>query len=172
MELTRKQKTVKYASYCLLILLADLLQNTSGLLPEIFGARCFILIPAAVILAASENELSASLLGLFAGLLWDCSSAVHLGFNCIFFTVICFTVSALINNYIRDTFITNMIFCVTATVLYCLAYWLLFIIIKGVDGGEMTILTFYLPCAVYTTVVTFFVYAIYKPIKKKLTKTV
>ena len=83
MDLTRKQKTIKYICCCLLILLADLLQNVSGLLPEIGGARCFLIIPAVIILSFGESEISAALLGLFAGFLWDMSSAVHMGFNCI-----------------------------------------------------------------------------------------
>lgn len=168
MDLTRKQKTIKYVCFCLLILIADLLQNVSGLLPEIFGARCFIIIPAVVILSLGEDELTASLLGLFAGFLWDMSSAVHMGFNCIFFAVICFISSALVNRLIRDTFITNMLLSITAIILYCLTYWLCFIIIKGVDGGEDTIFSFYIPCAIYTAAITPIVFLIYKPIKKKL----
>lgn len=170
MDLTRKQRTTKYICCCLLILLADLLQNVSGLLPEIFGARCFLIIPAVVILSLGEDELTASLLGLFAGFLWDMSSAVHMGFNCIFFAVICFISAALVNRLIRDTFITNMLLSITAIILYCLTYWLCFIVIKGVEGGEGTILSFYLPCAVYTAAITPIVFIIYKPIKKKLRK--
>lgn len=167
MDLTRKQKTIKYICCCLLILFADLLQNVSGLLPEIMGARCFLIIPAVIILSLGEDELSAALLGLFAGFLWDMSSAVHMGFNCIFFAVLCFISAALVNHLIRDTFITNMLISVTAIILYCLTYWLCFIVIKGVEGGESTIFSFYLPCAVYTAAITPIVFILYKPIKKR-----
>lgn len=170
MDLTRKQRLTKYICYCIFILFADLIQNVSGLMPEIFGARCFIIIPSLVILIIGEDEVTAAFIGLFAGLLWDMSSAVHMGFNCIFFAVICFIISILINHLIRDTFITNMIFCGTAIVLYCLLYWLAFIVIKGVDGGVSTLMCFYLPCAVYTAIVTPLVFIIYKPIKKRLNK--
>lgn len=170
MDLTRKQRFTKYICYCVLILIADLIQNIGGLMPEIFGARCFIIIPSLIILIIGEDEITAASLGLFAGLLWDLSSAVHLGFNCIFFAVICFIISLLINHLIRDTFITNMIFCGISIVIYCLIYWLAFIVIKGVDGGETTLMSFYLPCAIYTAIVTPIVFIIYKPIKKKLNK--
>lgn len=168
MELTSKQKRVKYICCCALLLAADLIQNVDGLLPEIFTARCFIMIPAVIVLAIGEEELSAALLGLFAGMLWDVTSSVHLGFNCIFFALLCFMVSALVHHLLRDTFITNMLICSVAIILYCLIYWLCFIVIKGVDGGEMTIFSFYLPCAVYTAAVTPITYIILKPIKKKL----
>lgn len=153
MDLTRKQKTIKYICCCLLILLADLLQNVSGLLPEIGGARCFLIIPAVIILSFGESEISAALLGLFAGFLWDMSSAVHMGFNCIFFAIVCFIAAALVNHLIRDTFITNMLVAVMTIILYCLTYWLCFIVIKGIEGGEGTILSFYIPCAIYTAVI-------------------
>lgn len=169
MDLTKKQKITKYICYLALILLADLLQNTAGLMPQIFGARCFLLIPVTIILAIGEDEIVASLLGLFAGFLWDLGS-VHLGFNCIFFAVNCFIIAALINRLLRDTFITNMIICGVMIVIYCLLYWLLFIVIKNVEGAMPTIYSFYLPSGIYTAVITFVLFIILKPIKRRLNK--
>lgn len=168
MELTKKQKTIKYFCYCLIILLADILQNTDGLFPEIFGARCFLLLPTAIILAMGEDFFAGALIGLFAGLLWDLSGAVHLGFNCIFITVMCFIASALVAYITRDTFITNMLSSAVTIVLYCVVYWLCFIVIRGVDGGEMTLFTFYIPCAVYTMALSPLLWLILRPIKRKL----
>ncbi len=168
MELTKKQKRIKYLCFGALLLLADLLQNTAGLMPEIFSARCFIMIPALMIMIIGEEEITAGIIGLLAGMLWDLSSGVHLGFNCIFFAVLCFGISALINRLIRDTFITNMLICTFSIVLYCLVYWLFFIVIKGIENGQMTILTFYLPSAIYTILITPIAYVILKRIKKKL----
>ena len=168
MELTKKQKCIKYICFGALLLLADLLQNVSGLLPEIFSARCFIIIPALILLIIGEEEICAGFIGLFTGMLWDLTSGVHLGFNCIFFAVLCFGISALINRLMRDTFITNMLMCAFSIVLYCLIYWLFFIVIKGVNGGDMTIFTFYLPSAIYTMLITPIAYLILRKIKKKL----
>lgn len=168
MELTAKQKAIKYFSYCLIILLADLLQNTPGLFPQIFGARCFLLLPVAVILAMSEDMIGGALIGLFAGLLWDVSGAVHLGFNCIYITVICLLTSVFVTYIARDTFITNMISCTTAIVVYCLLYWLCFMVLKKVQGAQITILTFYIPCAIYTAACTPIIWLVLKQIKKKL----
>lgn len=168
MELTKKQKTIKYFCYCLVIIFADLLQNTAGLFPQIFGARCLLLLPAAIILAMGEDMLAGAIIGLFAGLLWDLTSAVHLGFNCIFLMIMCLISSALVSYITRDTFITNMISSAAAILLYCLLYWLIFIIIKGVNGGELTILTFYIPCAIYTCALAPVLWLLLKPIKAKL----
>ena len=163
----RKNKYKKYIIYCLLILLAQLLQNVSGLFPEIFGARCFLVIPTVLILSVGEDELSSAFLGLFAGLVWDITSAVHRGFNFIFFALACFLISSLVNTIIRDTFITNMIVCFVGAILYSLTYWLLFIVITG-NGSIETIFSFYLPSTLYTIVASFFIYLIFKPIKNKL----
>ncbi|MCM1114024.1 MAG: rod shape-determining protein MreD [Clostridium sp.] len=168
MDLSRKQRAIKYLCYCALILIAELLQNVAGILPEIFGARCFLLIPCAAILAIGEDELSGALLGLFAGLLWDMTSAVHMGFNCIYFAVFCFLLSALVNHLLRDIFVTNIILSIIGIILYSLIYWLFFIFARGMENADETLVSFYLPCIIYTVLITPIVYIIYKPIKKKL----
>lgn len=165
---TRNKQVKKYVIYCLFILIAELLQNVSGIIPEIFGARCFLIIPTVMILTSGEGELSASLLGLFAGALWDISSATHMGFNCIFFALTCFIASALVNNIIRNTFITNIIICSTVAVLYSLVYWLCFIVIKGTGGEAYTLFAFYLPSVIYTVAASAIAYFIFKPIKARL----
>ncbi len=171
MELTRKQKSKKYFLYFLIILILDLLQNVAGLFPQVGGARCFLLLPAIIILAMGEDIVWASALGLFAGLLWDLTGSVHLGFNCIVLTAACF-LTAVFSAYIaRDTFITNIITSAITISLYCVMYWLFFIIIKGVNGGANTIFTFYIPCAIYTIVLTPVLWLILTPIKKKLNHT-
>lgn len=168
MELTKKQRYTKYICFGVMLVLAELLQNISGLLPEILSARCFIMIPALIVIVIGEEEIPAAVIGLLSGMLWDLTSGVHLGFNCIFFAVLCFGISALMNRLLRDTFITNMLMCAIGTILYCIIYWLCFIVIKGINGAQNTIFTFYLPCAVYTMAITPIVYAVIKSIKKRL----
>lgn len=171
MELTKKQLTIKYVCYCVMIIVADLLQNVSGLFPEIAGARCFILIPLAVFLASGEDFLAGSLLGFFAGLLWDLTSPVHMGFNCIMIALFCFITSVLITYIARNIFVTNLIASTLSTVIYVIFYWLFFIIIKSIDGGYDTLFYFYIPSAVYTAVVSLLIWAVLKPIKKHLNKS-
>ena len=61
MKLSKKQMTIKYSVYCLLILLAEIFQSVNGLFPEINGARCFFLIPVTVILTIDEDPKIAAL---------------------------------------------------------------------------------------------------------------
>lgn len=170
METTKKKNQFKYITYCLLIVAAGIIQNVSGLFPEIWGARCFFLIPVTIILIIGEDEKTAALIGLFSGLIWDMHSPAHMGFNCLFMMLACFLIGAVVSRILRDVFITNLIAAIGATVLYCLLYWLFFIIIKGVSGGTNLILSFYLPCALYTSILTPVFWLFLKPIKNKIEK--
>lgn len=172
MDLSYKQKTTKAVIYCVIVALAALIQNTAGLTIEIAGARCFLLLPVCMILGTGEDERFAAFLALFGGLLWDLSSSVHMGFNSIFMCILCFFGSALVTYILRNTFITNFIFSAVSIFLYCFLYWLFFIIIKDIKGAELTFFTFYIPCAVYTLIVTPLIYICLRPIKKALNKPI
>ena len=65
MQLTKKEKTIKYCVYAAVIVALALVQNVRGLMPEIFGARCFLIIPACVLLGVGEDEKASALIGLF-----------------------------------------------------------------------------------------------------------
>lgn len=172
MELTKKQRTIKYVLYCAMLLVANLLQNTGGLFPSVFSAHCLLLIPLAVTLAMHEGELEAGLLGLFAGLMWDLVSADHLGFNSIFLTLCCVFAAYAAGHWIRSVYLTDLVMCILFSVLYCFLYWLLFLVIFENDKNYASLWTFYLPSAVYTAVmsaaVVFFTRLIRKNALQKL----
>ena len=42
MELTKKERTIKYVVYAVILCLLSLLQNVGGLWLEIGGASCFV----------------------------------------------------------------------------------------------------------------------------------
>ncbi len=170
MELSKKEKTIKYILYALVIVAAALLQNVFSFRFEICGARCFILIPAAVILSVNEDEKTAALIGLFAGVLWDAVSVQHMGFNFVFLMLACYTVSALVVFIFRGTFRYCLAASAITALAYCLIYWLLFVFIGGGEGKVIAFFAFYLPSAVYTSAVSAVVYALVNPLKNKLNK--
>ena len=137
---------------------------------QIGSARCFLLLPVTLLLVMGERELPAALLGLFAGCVWDLHAAKSAGFNALFFMLLCFGVSAVMERYIRSTFVTHMLFALPAPFLYGLLYWLCFILIKGVDGGTNTLFTFYLPCALYTAVVAPILWFLLRPLRQRLNR--
>lgn len=162
-----KHKQRKYLFYGLLILAAALLQNTAGLFPVLQGARCLLLLPVTILLALSEEEKTAALIGLFSGLIWDIHAPMHMGFNAIYLMLICFFAAAVCTHIARDIFITNMLAAFLGVFLYCALYWLLFIVLPGRGGAADTILTFYLPSAVYTACLAPVFWLCIKPLKKK-----
>ena len=170
MELTKREKTIKYAVFCLLISAAALLQNVGGLWFEIGGARCFFIIPVCVITGLGEDERTSALLGLFAGLLWDVVSAQHMGYNAVFLMVLCYIISAFETFIFRDTFKFEFVSNVIITFLYVIVYWLFFVLRRGVDGSAVSFLTFYFPCFVYTALMMPVLYFIINPLKRKLNK--
>ena len=170
MELSKRDKTIKYIAFCFIIAFSALLQNVGGLWFEIGTARCFFIIPVCVITGLGEDERTSALLGFFVGLLWDIVSAQHMGFNCIFLMVVCYVVSAFETFIFRDTFKFEFVSTVIISFLYVLCYWLFFVLRRGVDGSAISFLTFYFPCFVYTSAMMPLLYLLINPLKKKLNK--
>ena len=172
MKLSKKDLTIKYACYCLILAVAALLQNVGGLWFEIGGARCFFVVPAAVLLSLGEDERTAAFIGLFAGFLWDCVSAAHMGFNCILLALLCYVSAALVNFVFRNTFWVGFVSACVCTFIHCVLYWLLVVMPHGGDGAALSLLYFYLPSFFYTAVIAFFISLAFSPLKEKLNKGV
>lgn len=170
MELTKREKTIKYLVYALIVGLSALIQNVGGLSLEIGRARCFILIPIALLLSIGEQEIPATIIGLGAGLLWDMVSAQHMGFNSIFLMVMCYFMAVMISHLLRATYWVGVVCSIISTLFYVLLYWLMFVVAKGGDGAVMTFANFYLPSFVYTSVVTVILNLFIVPLKAKLNK--
>ena len=60
-----KTKYIRWAILALLVVGACVLQNASGGLLEIFGARVFLLIPVCVSVAMFEREVTSAIIGAF-----------------------------------------------------------------------------------------------------------
>lgn len=167
MELTKNKKIIKYCVYGAVLLIAALLQNIGGLFFEIGRARCFFLIPACVLLGINEDEKNAALIGLFGGFLWDVVSAQHMGFNCIYLMFMCYCISALVTYIFRNTFLSGFIACAAVTVLYVLIYWILFVLIIKPEGAGTALGRFYIPCCIYTIILTPLIEMLIIPVKSK-----
>lgn len=170
MDLTKRDRTIKYVVYCLLIAVSSLLQNASGSLLELGNARCFLVIPVVVVLGIDEDERVAGLLGLFGGLLWDAVAGQHLGFNAIFLMLFCYISSALVSYLLVSRYWIRFGFCVVAELIYVLLYWLLFVMTKGDNTAGATFGYFYIPCFFYTAFVSLLVAWVLSPLVMRLNK--
>ncbi len=143
-----KPKYIRWAIFALLLVGACVLQNSSGGLLEIFGARVFLVIPACVSVAMFEREVPSAILGAFAGALWDVSSGAD-GYNALIIMLLCATVSLLISHLMRNNIVTAFVLGAGATFVYEFIY----IIRIAFSGNPIyRILTFYLPSLVLTVI--------------------
>lgn len=170
MDALNRYRLKKYSIYSLIVIAASLLQNVGGLFLQIGSARAFLLIPVCICLTMDEDEKGAALIGLLGGMLWDLTSLDQMGFNAIFIMAACFISSSFVTYILRKNFLTTMVFSLFFIFLHALLYWLFFVVFKGTEGAQMSIFYFYIPCAVYTAVLTPLIYFIFRPLKRKLKK--
>ncbi len=159
---------IRRAMLTIFIIVTAMLQNTAHLFPTIFGIRAFLLIPVVVCIAMFEKDVTAALFGAFAGMMWDMTSAVGDGFNTVFLMLVGSICGILINFLMRNNMVTALLLTSCSLILYSLSYWLIFIVAKGVEGGGIMLLTFFLPCCLYTLVFMPLIYIIIRAFMKKL----
>ena len=159
-----KPKYIRWAIFAIIIIISAVLQNSSGGLIEIFGARMFVLLPVCVSIAMFEREVPAAIFGAFAGALWDVSSGAD-GYNTLILMLLSATVSLLISHLMRNNIVTSLVLGAGATLIYEIIY----IVRIAFSGNPIyRILTFYLPSLVLTVVLVPLCYHIIKKVYSNL----
>ncbi len=154
--------------FVLVIFFVAMIQNTPHLFPTVFGAHAFLLIPLVVCIAMFERDLASTVMGIFAGALWDVSAAWGDGFNAIFLMIIATVVGLLINYLMRNNLFSAMLLGGVAVIAYIIIHWFIFIVCRGIDGAFKLLLMFYLPSAVYTIIFVPIFYIIMRSFLQKL----
>lgn len=140
----------RYFSYFLEILVLFMIQETPGLIPEIFGQRPVFLIPVVLCIALFENELPALFIGVLAGLLIDSGIGGVLGFHGLLLGVCCYFISVMAANLIRTNFLTALLVCAVGVVLVMVLQWVFYFWLAGYEFPEYAFVNYYLPRLVYT----------------------
>ena len=151
LQINRKNTIIRRACLAAAVIVFAVLQNTPGWFPRIAGVRALILIPLVTAIAMTEREKSGILYGLLAGALWDTVARGN-SFNAIFLVIAGFVCGTLINTVMRNNFVTHLLLTGAALVIYNLGYWLWHYVFVGLAGSFSALITYYLPCAVYTAV--------------------
>ena len=149
--MNRRNRPVLYrrAIYLILLLVLHLLQSTAGLFPSPFGAHALLLIPAVVCIGMCEREYSGLFFGLFAGLLWD-STLLADHYHAMFLCVLGLVCGALAQHLMRNNIMTAALLSGFSLLLYALIRWASLLITAGFGFAARKLLTFYLPCVIYT----------------------
>ncbi len=162
----RKKTIYRRALLALIILALSLIQNGAGRFLKIGGAGPLLLIPAVTAAAMFEGDVAGIFYGLFAGALWDAFAKGN-NFNSIYLVAVGYICGTLIITLMRNNFMTHLILSGAASLLYCTGYWLYHFIICGVDRALLTLIGFYLPMALYTTVLSPVIFLIVRFVHSK-----
>ncbi|MEG1835686.1 MAG: rod shape-determining protein MreD [Oscillospiraceae bacterium] len=153
--------------FIILFLIGNILQNTQGFFPEIFGIRAYFLISLTVCVGMFEREIAGAVFGLFAGALWDGVSGMGDGYNALFLMIIGALCGLLINLLMRNNLVTALLLNFMAHIIYITCYIIFFIIAEGVTDVTYLFLRYYLPSCIYSIIFTPIFYLLIRSIMNK-----
>lgn len=150
----------------LIIVIAALLQNTPGVMPQMFSANAMLLIPVCVSIAMFESEIVSLVFGLVAGLLWDFTASEGYFFHSIVLCIAAFFVSMLVRRRVRNTLFGSMVLTFATVFLHNTVYWILFVLIPQSQGAGGVYFRFYFLSCIYTVLMGIVIYLIIRPVEK------
>ena len=164
----RRYTVFRYFAYSLELLLLFIIQTTPRLLPEFFGSKPLLLLPAAITISFLESEIPAMFFGLAAGLLLDFGYSDNVGFFTITLTLACFFIGLIFRDYLVISFLNAVIF----TAVFCTALMVLYFMFTYVFAGKPQVFYYfshhYISRIIYTFVCGILLYFLNKFLYKNL----
>ncbi len=164
MVLKKYRNLVKWVVYTLFALLLFCFQCA----PVRFGIfeGVVFLLPFAVALSCYEGIVPSAIVASLCGLFWDYSAQRVFGFHALILCVICVVVSLVMKFYVRPVFISVIVAVAVAVMVYCLADFFFFYVLRGYEGASAVFTSHYLPTFLKTSlfgiVIAFLTEKIYK----------
>ncbi len=150
----------------LIIVIAAVVQNTPGVMPQMFSSNAMLLIPVCVSIAMFESEIVSLVFGLIAGLLWDFTASEGHFFHSLVLCIAAFFVSMLVRRRVRNTLFGSMVLTFATVFLHNTVYWILFVLAPQSQGAGGAYFRFYFLSCIYTVLVGIVIYLIIRPIEK------
>lgn len=166
-----KGQWVPAVAYGLLIVVMFLLQMTPRVLPEVWGARPWLMVPLTVFIAMFEGPLTGGVCGAVAGFLWDMFSQRLPGFSALFLLVIGVACGLLVQVLLRNNVLSAMMLSSSVTVGYGLYQWFFCTVIWGKEDAWFVLWRLTLPDIVYTICISIILYYVLYFIAKHLKQT-
>lgn len=157
----------KWVCYALIILLVSILQSQTDYLPKILGASPLIIIPAVVCIAGYEGETVGGAYGIFAGLVWDCTTGRIFGFNAFFLMILGIIVGLFVKYLFRNTLFAAVIFTAVLTVTHEIVTWFFFYYMTRQQNFLYSFTSIIIPTAAYTLIFVFIFYFVMGLINRK-----
>lgn len=146
-----KFKIIRYFAYTVEILVLFVVQQTPGLLPELFGARPVPVLAAAISIAMFESETAGMSFGLLSGLLVDLGMGNTLGFHALFMAIFCYAVGVMAKNLLHTNLITALLLGASILAVLFFFQWVFYYVLDShADEIWYTFSRHYFPRFVYT----------------------
>ena len=149
-----KYKYIRWFAYVIEILVFFAIQQTPGLMPEVFGARPVLLIPVLISIALFEDEITGLWFGVFIGLLMDFGISNVLGFNCILMAVFGYVLGLMSVNFIKVNILTSMISVIAVSIIVYLNHFVFGYLLHMYGENSYILLNNYLPRFGYTVLIS------------------
>lgn len=160
---------LRHVAWSVLLVLAFLLQTTSGFALKVGSAHFQLVIPVIICIAMFERESVGCWYGLAGGLLMDVVSPVIPGYNALMLLITGTVAGLLIHHLLRNTVLTALVFCFVSLFLYESNYWLFFVYLKGtLEPGGIYWSNYFLT-VLWSMVIVIPLYLLVRVVKKKLT---
>ena len=132
----------RFFGYSLLLIILYVFQGSGFIIPEIFGALC--------------------------GVLTDISFDGSIGYFAFALTIVCYAENFVFSKYFVPSFVTVIVFSFAAVMTVMLIYYLLFVLIAGLDSGCVLFVRHYISRILYTFAVTIPLYFLTAFLNKNL----
>ena len=137
----------RFFGYSLLLIILYVFQGSGFVIPEIFGGRPLMLISLALSYISFDGSI-----GYFAFAL----------------TIVCYAENFVFSKYFVPSFVTVIVFSFAAVMTVMLIYYLLFVLIAGLDSGCVLFVRHYISRILYTFAVTIPLYFLTAFLNKNL----
>lgn len=151
--------------------ISALLQHTPFFRLDIGSLSPMLLVPFVVCVAMYERSIPGLIYGFIAGALWDFASTGADGMFTLMLSTIGFGLGIIITFYIRNRLISAVALSFISCTAVSVAYWLIFVFRKDLDGMWGVLFTHFLPLAVYSALFVFVYYYLIGFIIKATGKT-
>ncbi len=146
----KSRTTIKWALYILFALLLFLFQCAPQRL-GIFSDVLFLM-PFAVTLACYEQIVPSALTASLCGLFWDYSAQRVFGFNALVLCLVCVAASLVMKFYVRPVYISVIVSVAASAVVYCLADFFFFYVLRSYENVGRLFVSEYLPALLKTCI--------------------
>lgn len=161
-------KIFRYIIYSIELLVLFVIQGTPNLVPELFGGKPSLLLPAVLTIAMFEPKITALAFGIAGGILTDIGNGGVIGFFAIIMTIFCYFISYLMSEVIRTKLSVAMAVSIVVISISMVLHFLFFYVLCGYGEAGYFFTSHYLSRIIYTFAFTPLFYYINKVLALKI----